>query len=222
MRKFNPCVTGNTRVWTVEGMKTFKELSDNGEDVDVYCLDSEGNMKISRMFHPRLTGYGVDIVNVVLSDGTSLEMTENHTILTDGGYVQACDLCEGDMVAVVKEGIPLPSGIDDADRRFTDYTGTKKGTVIKVCEVTGQEFECIWDEREVCTSGGYEPDMHGIRGMGRIESPYIGYVPVSGVVFTGSREKVYNGTVAVYHNYFTCDENTGTMVNQLNCGEHNI
>ena len=40
------------------------------------------------------------------------------------------------------------------------------------------------------------------------------YVKVKSVEFFG-RENVYNGTVAVYHNYFTVDENTNTIINQM-------
>ena len=36
------------------------------------------------------------------------------------------------------------------------------------------------------------------------------------------RMDVYNGTVEQYHNYFTVDERTNLMVNQLNCGESYI
>ena len=45
------------------------------------------------------------------------------------------------------------------------------------------------------------------------------YMTVKDVEFLDERENVYNGTVAVYHNYFTIDEKTNTIVNQLNCGE---
>ena len=33
MKKLNPCVTGSTKVWTVEGAKSFKDLADANEDV---------------------------------------------------------------------------------------------------------------------------------------------------------------------------------------------
>ena len=55
MNKLNPCVTGSTRVWTVDGMKSFQDLAAADDDVLVYCLDGDGNIKISKMFHPSLS-----------------------------------------------------------------------------------------------------------------------------------------------------------------------
>ena len=219
MNKLNPCVTGDTKVWTVEGLKTFKELADANDDVNVYCLDGDGNIKVSKMFHPRVSGYNVELVKITLTDGTVLKATYNHMFLTDDGYVMAGDLFDGYKIVTIKNNVILPSDIDEEDKQFTEYTGTKKGTVIKKCEVSGEEFECIWDEREICTREGYEADLYNIK-LQKVctSSDNYEYKTVEDVEFIG-REDVYNGTVAIYHNYFTVDENTNTIVNQLNCGE---
>ena len=219
MNKLNPCVTGSTRVWTVDGMKSFQELAAADEDVLVYCLDADGNIKISKMFHPRLSGYSIEVMKVYLTDGTELNVTLNHMLLTKNGYVMAGDLVEGDEIVAIKKDVVLPSDVDEKDSRFTEYTGTKKGTVIKTCEVTGEEFECVWDEREVCTIDGYEADLYNIKSQVSTKSVNYVYKKVESVEFPESRTNVYNGTVAVYHNYFTVDEKTNTIVNQLNCGE---
>lgn len=219
MNKLNPCVTGDTKVWTVEGFKSFKELADAGDDVNVYCLDGDGNIKVSKMFHPRLSGYNVELVKITLTDGTVLKATVNHMFLTDDGYVFAGDLFDGYKIVSIKNNFVLPSDIDEKDKQFTEYTGTKKGTVIKRCEVSGEEFECVWDEREICTRDGYEADLYNVKcGKVCTSSDNYEYKTVENVELLG-REDVYNGTVAVYHNYFTVDENTNTIVNQLNCGE---
>lgn len=219
MNKLNPCVTGDTKVWTVEGLKTFKELAETNDDVNVYCLDGDGNIKVSKMFHPRVSGYNVELVKITLTDGTVLKATYNHMFLTDDGYVMAGDLFDGYKIVTIKNNVVLPSDIDEEDKQFTEYTGTKKGTVIKKCEVSGEEFECIWDEREICTREGYEADLYNIK-LNKVctSSDNYEYKTVEDVEFLG-REDVYNGTVAIYHNYFTVDENTNTIVNQLNCGE---
>ena len=220
MKKLNPCVTGSTKVWTVEGAKSFKDLADVNEDVDVYCLDGDGNVKVSKMFHPRITGYNIELVKITLDDGTVLNTTLNHRFLTTDGYAAAEDLLEGDRLITLKKDITLPADIDEKDKQFTEYTGTKKGTVIKKCEVSGEEFECIWNEREICTREGYEMDLYNIK-LKKVctSSDIYEYMTVKDVEFLGERENVYNGTVAVYHNYFTVDDNTNTIVNQLNCGE---
>lgn len=220
MKMLNPCVTGDTKLWTIEGLKSFKELADTGDDVDVYCLDDEGNIKMSKMFHPRLSGYNMTIMKITLEDGTILKVTPNHMFLTDEGYVHAGDLYEGYKLVTIKNNVALPSDIDEEDKQFTEYTGTKKGTIIKKCEVSGEEFECIWDEREVCTREGYEADLYNIK-LSKVCTSSDNYVfkTVESVRTLDKKENVYNGTVAIYHNYFTVDENTNTIVNQLNCGE---
>lgn len=219
MKKLNPCVTGSTKVWTLDGVKTFGELAEANEDVKVYCLDGDGNVKVSKMFHPRITGYNIELVKITLDDGTVLDTTFNHRFLTADGYTAAEDLFEGDQLITLKKDITLPAGIDEKDIEFTEYTGTKKGTVIKKCEVSGEEFECVWDEREVCTREGYEADLYNIKSNVTTKSDNYEYKTVTKVEFPVERENVYNGTVAVYHNYFTVDDNTGTIINQLNCGE---
>jgi len=219
MKKLNPCVTGSTKVWTLDGVKTFGELAEANEDVKVYCLDGDGNVKVSKMFHPRITGYNIELVKITLDDGTVLNTTFNHRFLTTDGYTAAEDLFEGDQLITLKKDITLPADIDEKDIEFTEYTGTKKGTVIKKCEVSGEEFECVWDEREVCTREGYEVDLYNIKSNVTTKSDNYEYKTVTKVEFPVERENVYNGTVAVYHNYFTVDDNTGTIINQLNCGE---
>lgn len=210
------CVSGETKLMTVEGIKSFKELADSNEDVNVYCLDVDGNLKVSKMFHPRVSGYNIELMKVVLSDETVLNVTTNHRFLTKDGYVMAGDLYEGDEIVVLKYDVILPKDIDETDRQFTEYTGTKKGTVIKKCEVSGEEFECVWDEREVCSKDGYEADLYNIKENITTVSNNYEYKTVKSVEFPEIRENVYNGTVAVYHNYFTIDESTGTVVNQFN------
>ena len=221
MKKLNPCVTGDTKVWTVEGAKSFKDLANANEDVDVYCLDGDGNIKMSKMFHPRVSGYNIGLVKITLDDGTVLKVTSNHMFLTSEGYVSAEDLFEGDDIITLKSNVSLPETIDEKDKPFTEYTGTKKGTVIKKCEVSGEEFECTWDEREVCTMEGYDTELYNNIKLENVctSSDIYEYMTVKDVEFLSERENVYNGTVAVYHNYFTVDENTNTIVNQLNCGE---
>ena len=221
MKKLNPCVTGSTKVWNVEGAKSFKDLADANEDVDVYCLDGNGNIKVSKMFHPRVTGYNIGLVKITLDDGTVLKASSNHMFLTSEGYTSAEDLYEGDDIITLKNDVSLPGTIDEKDKPFTEYTGTKKGTVIKKCEVSGEEFECTWDEREVCTMEGYDTELYNNIKLENVctSSDIYEYMTVKDVEFLDERENVYNGTVAVYHNYFTIDEKTNTIVNQLNCGE---
>lgn len=223
MKKLNPCVIGSTKVLTVNGIKTFKELADSNDDVDVYCLNDRGEVVVSKMIHPRVTGYNVEVMKVTLDDNTVLTVTPNHEILTRNGYVSVEDLTEDDHIPAIKDikiiGDMCP---------FGEYKGTKKGTVIKVCEVTGEEFETTWDEREICSKEGYEKQLYEIISIfkSKISDAYFEnelnddhFIHIKNIELLNKRENVYNGTVAWFHNYFTVDENTSTIVNQLNCGE---
>ena len=78
MKKLNSCVTGDTKVWTTNGAKTFSELAESNDDVMVYCFDAEGNIKISKMLHPRLTGYNIQILRVTLDNGSEFNVTPQH------------------------------------------------------------------------------------------------------------------------------------------------
>lgn len=97
----NPCVTGDTKVAVADGRGyvSFKELAEIGDDVDVFCLDDNQNIVISKMRNPRITGYNKVIYEITLEGGHKIKCTENHKILlNDKGYVQAKDLNIGDSV----------------------------------------------------------------------------------------------------------------------------
>lgn len=214
-------MTGDTKVVTTEGLRSFKELADLNEDVQVYCLNEKGQVVISKMLHPRITGYNMDIVEIVLDDGSRFKVTENHQFLTQNGYDTAGDLLVGED-SIMSFEIPDGCEIPDEIKEYIEFTGTKKGTVIKKCEVTGNDFECAWDERETSSSPSYDTALYKkMKEMWNLisESASGNLHTIVGGDFLEKTENVYNGTVAVYHNYFIMDEKTGTMVNQLNCGE---
>lgn len=223
MKKLNPCVTGDTKVWTTNGVKTFSELAESNDDVMVYCFDAEGNIKISKMLHPRLTGYNIQILRVTLDNGSEFNVTPQHMFLTRNGYVAAEDLVIGDEFVLVNQYMNLPTEVEDSIKTYTEYEGTKKGTVIKRCEVTGEEFECDWDEREICAKLEFGSELYteNIEKLKESISESVGNYACHIVLSVEpvKKENVYNGTVAVYHNYFTIDKNESTIVNQLNCGE---
>lgn len=223
MKTLNPCVTGDTKVWTTNGDKTFSELAESNDDVMVYCFDADGNIKISKMLHPRLTGYNIQILRVTLDNGSEFNVTPQHMFLTRNGYVAAEDLVIGDEFVLVNQYMNLPTEVEDSIKIYTEYEGTKKGTVIKRCEVTGDEFECDWDEREICAKLEFGSELY-IKNIEKLKESisesvgnYACHIVLS--VKPVKKENVYNGTVAVYHNYFTIDKNESTIVNQLNCGE---
>lgn len=223
MKTLNPCVTGDTKVWTTNGAKTFSELAESNDDVMVYCFDADGNIKISKMLHPRLTGYNIQILRVTLDNGSEFNVTPQHMILTRNGYVAAEDLVIGDEFVLVNQYMNLPTEVEDSIKAYTEYEGTKKGTVIKRCEVTGEEFECDWDEREICAKLEFGSELYteNIEKLKERISESVGNYACHIVLSVEpvKKENVYNGTVVIYHNYFTIDKNESTIVNQFNCGE---
>lgn len=94
------CIAGDTRVSTLEGFFTIKELCEkypNGEGFETWAWDNEKcSYMIGNAHHPRKTG-NKRIVEVVIDNGKSLKCTLDHRImLIDGTYKQAKDLLPGD------------------------------------------------------------------------------------------------------------------------------
>jgi len=89
----NPCWTGDTKVWTIYGPKTFAELASSGEDIPVLSQDANNQLVFKMMRNPRLTKNNAEILAVTLDDGTVLELTPNHNLyLKNGNKVMAKDL----------------------------------------------------------------------------------------------------------------------------------
>jgi intein/homing endonuclease len=231
MRKnVNACCSGDTMVMTAYGAKSFRDLAKEGKDVPVYCLDKNGEYEISMMIHPRITGYNVDVYRVKLENGLEFDVTPEHRMLTDAGYLEAYDIIAGDDSMLIFElkahdELMYDAVVEDYEEAYTNLT--KKGTLLKSCEYCGEMFESIWDEREVCACGEHHSHLFykmdaDHREMNMKCKKYTrGISKVVSVDYIG-RMDVYNGTVEQYHNYFTVDERTNLMVNQLNCGESYI
>ena len=225
MNKFNPCLTGNSKVLTIDGPVSFSELAVSGDDVLVYCIDDKGEIRLSKMFHPRVTGFNREIMKITLEDGTVIESTPNHEFLTDAGYVAAEDLFEDDNILFTRLSEEFSkSGVDSDIAEYCNVTGTKKGTVVKKCEMCGNEFECVWEERELCAEEEHQRELYydviePMKNRISEKTKDWKYLKIDKIEFQVDGEDVYNGTVAVYHNYFTIDESTGTIINHMNCGE---
>lgn len=92
----NPCFTGDEKVWTVEGDKSFKELE--GRTVNVYTQNEDGKI-ITRPMSCFKTGEDKSLVQVELDDGSKIRCTPNHKFyLRNGDVKEAKDLTHGDSV----------------------------------------------------------------------------------------------------------------------------
>lgn len=224
MMKQNPCCTGDTLVVTANGLVRFDELAKADNDVDVLCYDEKGEIVLSKMLHPRISGYKQQIVKITLEDGTVLKTTPNHEFLTDNGYCAVEDLFEDDLL-IVNDGniMEVPYGIHESLTPWTELEATKKGSILKKSEVTNETIEVDWEEREIaCEEDKQDALSEKVYVIHEhIENATKDYntMRIKSVEFLSDKENVYNGTVVKLHNYFTYDANTHTVVNQKNCGE---
>lgn len=100
----NPCLTGDMKIAVADGRGSvnIKQLSDEGKDVPVYCLDDNDKLCIEIMRNPRITGYNEDIYEIILDDGSIIKSTGNHKFrLHDGKYVEAKNLKNGDSLTIL-------------------------------------------------------------------------------------------------------------------------
>ena len=104
----NPCWTGDTRIWTVNGPVTFASLVENGiTEVDV-LTNVDGKLAFRTMRNIRCTRADADLVEVtVQSSGrvkriSKLRCTPDHNIvLSNGEKVPAMALKPGDRISSV-------------------------------------------------------------------------------------------------------------------------
>ena len=101
----NPCWTGDTRVWTIDGPRSFAELAEAGQDVSVLSRDETGQLVYKTMRRPRLTRRDSALVEIVLTDGTTLRCTPDHQLYRRSGEKsEAQHLHLGDALASVPRG----------------------------------------------------------------------------------------------------------------------
>ena len=225
-KNVNACCSGDMMVMTAYGAKSFRDLANEGKDVPVYCLGDNGEYTISMMVHPRISGYDMEVYRVKLENGIEIDVTPEHMLLTDFGYVEVHDFIKGEDGVFVfelksEDELLCDDILCNYNERYKNIT--KKGTLLKSCEYCGNMFETMWDEREVCCC-----EEHHFQLFNKIKESHRDVVNkckcncvVSNIVsieYIG-RMDVYNGTVEQYHNYFIIDKKTNLMVNQVNCGE---
>ena len=86
----NPCVVGDTEVNTVEGRIKIRDLV--GREIDIYCMDENGELAISKAKNIRKTREDAELIEIKTSRETLL-CTPDHLIFTSNrGYVRADEL----------------------------------------------------------------------------------------------------------------------------------
>jgi ribonucleoside-diphosphate reductase alpha chain len=92
----NPCVTGDTLVYTAQGLQRVSDLMLDGRPVDVVLADGR-QVRASAMFRTgRKPVYRLETV-----EGYSVRLTADHRVLTTRGWVEARHLNTGDRIKLL-------------------------------------------------------------------------------------------------------------------------
>ncbi|HET7090099.1 MAG TPA: ribonucleotide reductase N-terminal alpha domain-containing protein, partial [Anaerolineae bacterium] len=96
----NPCITGDTLIYTEHGLRRADELASNNHDSRVVTdgrFGSDTLMPASPMF---ATGIK-DVYRLVTREGYEVRLTPNHRVMTSRGWMAAGDLQPGDRVHIL-------------------------------------------------------------------------------------------------------------------------
>ncbi|HZF40486.1 MAG TPA: LAGLIDADG family homing endonuclease, partial [Blastocatellia bacterium] len=97
----NPCVTGETLIFTGDGIFTAKELFDLQNDVNVVIDGRFGyEQRATQASSVFWTGHK-PVFRLVTREGYRLRATGNHQIMTPGGWVELQELQPGDRVHIL-------------------------------------------------------------------------------------------------------------------------
>ncbi len=99
----NPCVTGDTRIYTSEGIKTAKQLYDEGESLNVK-IDGRFGGSFKQSSNVIYTGFK-DVYRITTSEGFDITVTGDHKIYSEErGWIEALKLKEGEKIRILNEG----------------------------------------------------------------------------------------------------------------------
>ena len=131
----NPCVTGETRIFTRTGWRRIDETV--GQTLDVW----NGHEWSSVI--PRVTGENQPTVRVMLSDGNSIQCTPYHKfILRDGRRVEARELKIGD--SLDRHTLPVLEGVQQLSDAYEQGFFAGDGWV----DQRGRTWIGLWGEKQ--------------------------------------------------------------------------
>ena len=97
---FNHCLSGDTLIHTIDGMKSIKEMV--GSEGYLYCYDeATGNPAIGYFHDVRMTQERAETYTIELTDGSRITATSEHPILTRDGWKKVSELSENDDVIII-------------------------------------------------------------------------------------------------------------------------
>jgi ribonucleoside-diphosphate reductase alpha chain len=100
-RASNPCVTGDTLIFTGDGIFTAKELFDSQNDINAVIDGRFGHeQRTTQASSVFWTGHK-PVFRLVTKEGYTLRATGNHQIMTPNGWVELQDLNPGDKIHIL-------------------------------------------------------------------------------------------------------------------------
>jgi ribonucleoside-diphosphate reductase alpha chain len=99
IRCVNPCVTGDTLIYTDEGLLTAHELAERGTPITVASVDQDG-AKMRQASHVFSTGIK-PVYKLQTKEGYMVRLTNDHKVLTPRGWVASGDLIENDEIVLL-------------------------------------------------------------------------------------------------------------------------
>ncbi len=138
----NPCITGDMRIHTDEGLVTARELFDDETEIDV-AIDGRFGLEQHTTPSTRVFMTGIKpVYRLQTKEGYYLRATADHKIMTARGWVEMQDLNEGDKVHILNRkggfgregserlgrilGWLIGDGTIKADRAVLSFFGEEK------------------------------------------------------------------------------------------------
>ncbi len=96
----NPCVTGDTLIYTDQGLRRADELAIDGQEINVTSDARFGTDTFLPATHVFQTGTK-SVCRLMMREGYELRLTEDHRVMTSRGWVEAGKLQSGDRVHIL-------------------------------------------------------------------------------------------------------------------------
>ncbi len=99
IRCVNPCVTGDTLIYTDHGLQTARELAEDGQPVTIVS-PVDGTVTMRQASHVFTTGIK-PVYKLQTAEGYTLRLTKDHKVLTGKGWREAGELVTGDKLMLL-------------------------------------------------------------------------------------------------------------------------
>ncbi len=115
IRCVNPCVTGDTLIYTNQGLFPASELAELGTPITVASPENEG---VSMRQASRVFPTGIKpVYRLQTTEGYTVRLTQDHKVLTGKGWKEASNLVAGDKIVLLNgEGGFGDTGNEDLGR----------------------------------------------------------------------------------------------------------